>query len=103
MRDRELYATILGLTAPWKVTDVELDPEAELVSVRVEFAGSAALVCPECGQACPGYDTRDRRWRHLDTCQYQTILAARVPRVDCPEHGVHQVKVPWAEPGSRFR
>ena len=27
---------------------------------------------------------------------------AREPRADCKEHGVHQVKVPWAGPGSRF-
>jgi len=38
----------------------------------------------------------------LDTCQYRTILAAEVPRCNCPEHGVHQVTVPWGEPGSRF-
>ena len=25
-----------------------------------------------------------------------------VPRVKCPEHGVKQIAVPWAEPGSRF-
>jgi transposase len=35
-------------------------------------------------------------WRHLDTCQYQTLLHARVPRVGCPTHGVRQVRVPWA-------
>jgi transposase len=34
--------------------------------------------------------------------QYKTILVAEVPRVECKEHGVHQVRVPWAEPGSRF-
>src|SRR5207247_5236977 len=29
-------------------------------------------------------------------------LVADVPRCSCPEHGVKQVRVPWAEPGSRF-
>jgi transposase len=38
----------------------------------------------------------------LDTCQYKTVLTADVPRTNCSKHGVHQVKVPWAEPGSRF-
>jgi transposase len=38
----------------------------------------------------------------LDTCQYRTILIAEVPRVRCREHGVRQVRVPWAEEGSRF-
>jgi transposase len=62
----------------------------------------AKLACPECGKASPGYDTQPRRWRHLDTCQFETILAADVPRCSCAEHGVKQVRVPWAEPGSRF-
>jgi transposase len=43
----------------------------------------------------------ERVWRHLDTCQYQTFLHARVPRVDCPTHGVRQVRVPWVEARSR--
>ncbi len=102
MRDRDLYATILGLKAPWKVTDVDLDPKLELVAVKVEAGNRSVLICPECGKDCPGYDTRHRRWRHLDTCQYQTILEAEVPRVECAEHGVRQIDVPWAAPGSPF-
>jgi transposase len=51
----------------------------------------------------PGYDRApERRWRHLDTCQYRTVLTARIPRVECPEHGVRQIRVPWAEDRSRF-
>ena len=41
-------------------------------------------------------------WRHLDSCQFLTFLHARPPRVRCPEHGVRQVRLPWAEAGSRF-
>ncbi len=45
---------------------------------------------------------RSGEWRHLDTCQYQTILHAELPRSECREHGVRVVKMPWAEPSSRF-
>ena len=31
MRDRDLYARILNLSAPWSVRDVELDLKAEEV------------------------------------------------------------------------
>lgn len=44
----------------------------------------------------------ERRWRHLDTCQMQTLLICSIPRVSCPEHGVQQLPVPWAEARSRF-
>ncbi len=102
MRDKDLYQQILGIASPWRVSDVELDLKGEAVTVRVELEPGAAFACPECGAACPGYDRRERRWRHLDTCQFQTILAAEMPRVQCAEHGVHQIGVPWAEPGSGF-
>jgi len=102
MRDRELYAKILGLPEPWLVVDVELDVAGKSVVVRLGRSADSTLACPECGRSCPGYDTQPRRWRHLDTCQYSTVLEADVPRCSCPEHGVKQVKVPWAEPGSRF-
>ena len=101
MRDKDLYAAILGLQPPWHVEEVTLRLEAGEVQVRVA-SDRGALRCPTCGQEAPGYDTRERRWRHLDTCQYRTILVAAVPRVRCPQHGVGQVTLPWAEAGSRF-
>jgi len=58
--------------------------------------------CPRCGKASPGYDTRRRSWRHLDTCQFKTIIIADVPRVNCAEHGVLQIDVTWAAPESGF-
>ncbi len=81
------------------MTDVELGPET--VEVHLEN-GSRKLACPECGAASPRYDTRERKWRHLDTMQYMTVLVAEVPRVKCGDHGVRQVRVPWAEVGSGF-
>ena len=100
MRDRDLYAQILGISSPWKVIDVSLDVPAGTVEVRVEHCGEAC--CSKCGKSCPGYDSRPRRWRHLDTCQFRTFLVADVPRVRCQEHGVVQIATPWSESGSRF-
>jgi transposase len=102
MRDRDLYARILGIERPWRVTGVELALKEEEVRVQVECQARGRLPCPKCGRPCGGYDTRRRRWRHLDTCQLKTILEAEVPRVKCPDHGVRQIRVPWAEPLSGF-
>jgi len=100
MRDRDLYARILGIEEPWSVKDVRLEQAARRVEIVLEHAGKAA--CPVCEASCSRYDSRERRWRHLDTCQFQTIVVAKVPRIDCPAHGVRQVHVPWAEEGSQF-
>jgi transposase len=102
MRDRGLYERILGLPEPWQVVDVDLQDEAREVVVEVAMGGSSVLACPECGEPMTAYDHRKRRWRHLDTCQYKTIIEASIPRGRCPSHGVRQIKVPWAEAYSRF-
>lgn len=101
MRDTELYSKILGIEVPWQVEQVELDRLGGEVRVHLVNAEQQPP-CPECGAPSPRYDTRSRRWRHLDTCQFRTVLVADVPRVACSEHGVHQVRVPWGDPGSRF-
>jgi transposase len=101
MHDTDLYARILGIQSPWHVEHVELHLEAGEVRVRVG-SDRAVLRCPSCAEVAPGYDSRERRWRHLDTCQYRTIVQATVPRVRCQEHGVVQVALPWAEVGARF-
>jgi len=85
-----LYARILGLVEPWQVRDVQLDVKGEEVRVTVAPKLHATFACPECDKPCPGYDSRPRSWRHLDTCQFKTILVADVPRVNCQEHGIKQ-------------
>ena len=102
MRDTELYRAILGLTPPWTVGSVELGLPAGQVIVRVD-AGAGPFACPECGRAAERYDRRSRRWRPFDTWQLTTWIEAPGPRIDCAPHGVKQIRVPWAEPGSPFR
>jgi len=81
---------------------VDLHLDAGEVHVHLDLDPSVQLVCPVCGREAPGYDRRERRWRHLDTFQYRTILIAEIPRVQCPGDGIHQIIVPWSEPKSRF-
>lgn len=102
MRDNGLYAAVLGIESPWQVVDVDLRAEQEAVYVTVGTDSGTRFRCPRCDKVAPGYDTRRRTWRHLDTCQFTTFVVADVPRVECAEHGVVQIGVPWAEPGSGF-
>jgi transposase len=103
MQDRQLYQQILGIASPWSVERVELQLDKGEVHVYLTHAKDTSWACPECGQACSAYDHQpERRWRHLDTCQYRTVLHASLPRANCPEHGPRLVRVSWAEPGSHF-
>ena len=103
MQETEFYQKILGLAEPWFVSDVKLDKKSQQVDVFVDHPEGTQFCCPDCGKACPVYDhTPARRWRHLDTMQFRTVLHANPPRVKCCEHGVKQASLPWAEKNSRF-
>jgi transposase len=103
MQDTALYQHLLGLKSPWTVSRVDLNVNGQCVEVWAEHPEGASWACPQCSRELPLYDHAEARtWRHLDSCQYQTHLHARIPRVECGEHGVVQVKVPWAEARSRF-
>ena len=103
MQDTELYRYVLGLEEPWKVERVKLDVTAESVGIWAGHADGLLWPCPECGARLPVYDhAPERAWRHLDTCQFKTFLHARIPRVQCRDHGVKQVQVSWAEEKARF-
>ncbi len=85
MQDTKLFETILGIQAPWRISRVALDTTGERRDLWVEYADTR-WPCPECQQAPPCHDHAEERvWRHLDTCQYQTFLHARVPRRRLPD------------------
>jgi len=73
-----------------------------VVSVRPRK--SQLCRCFECGRKRPVYDVppEPRRWRSLDLGSTMVYLEYALPRVSCPEHGVHAAAVPWAHHLSRF-
>lgn len=82
---------------------IELDVNGKRVNVWAEHQAGVKWLCPKCQEPLTVYDhAKERTWRHLDSCAFQTYLHARIPRVKCPKDGVLQVRVPWAEPKSRF-
>ncbi len=103
MKDTDLYAALLHLSHPWRVTEVKLDIAASRIDVWIEHAPDTKWLCPECRKVAPLYDhAEEREWRHLDTCDCQTFVHTRPPRVKCKDHGVKQIGPTWANPGSHF-
>jgi transposase len=100
-----MFGAALGLASPWQVTSVQFDKAAGRLEIGLDFSRGSRFACPIEGcanSACPVHDTMEKTWRHLDFFEHQAFLVARVPRVDCGDHGVHMVTVPWARPGSGF-
>jgi transposase len=99
---KELYYYLIGLVDPWTVADVQFEVKSQQVDIWVIY-NSNTCECPDCKEMCPIYDhVNERAWRHLDSCGYKTFVHAKIPRIQCPKHGVRQVNIPWAQPHSRF-
>lgn len=102
MDELSLYEKILTISRPWVVESVDLDEPENTVHIHVEFDRDTPLECPLCSERCSRYDTRKRTWRHLDSCQFKTLVHAEIPRSQCKQHGILQADIPWAEDHSRF-
>ena len=105
MKDTSLtthYQQLFGDTTPWVVSKVHLDMDQLTNEVQLKVKPNTIWACPKCHGRLHIKEWRTRRWRHLDSCQFKTILEAAVPVVECSEHGAQTVQVPWAEGSSRF-
>jgi transposase len=101
MTEIETFEKLLDIRKPWFVSDIDIDQKKLIVTLTVDIDTSVCK-CPHCGKKAKVYDKRHRTWRHLDTMEFKTLIAADVPRVQCLEHGIVQVEVPWAESLSRY-
>lgn len=103
MKTKDLFRVALGLAEPWQVVKIEFSAEGKQLDLWLDFPRGGTFACPVCGRAgCGVYDTAKRTWRHLNFFQHKTLLHARQPRIECPDHGVKTVEVPWARPGVGF-
>lgn len=103
MKDEEIFTQMLNVPLPWVIDRMAVDQSHHRLDVWLAHAPGALWACSECEQVGSVRDHASwRRWRHLDCCQFETYLHARVPRIKCPAHGIRQSPVPWAAPDSRF-
>jgi transposase len=104
MDPKDVFSLGLGLNEPWKLAGHRLDVEKRPHELHLEVVADrgALFPCPDCKRACKAHDFESFTWRHLNFFQHHCFITARVPRVDCPDHGVKRVTVPWARAGSRF-
>jgi tetratricopeptide (TPR) repeat protein len=101
MEIRDFYEHLLGLASPWTVNKVVSEGKPERVDVYLECAETAQLQCPRCDLYLSTCDNSPlKTWRHLDTCGKMTYLHARLPVVECPEHGRQCPHPPWGRTGS---
>jgi len=100
VRNPSLWARLLGIEGA-VVESVDMTGDDLVVKVRLR-RGKTRL-CGVCGKRSGQYDQGEgrRRWRALDLGATRCFVEAEAPRVDCREHGIRVVQVPWAEHDAR--
>ena len=102
MKDTALYEQLLGLKSPWSVKSVDLSLDEQRIVVEVVVKRGQVWADPtdSTGRAhINGWS--ERQWKHLDTCQFETIIKARIPQLRFSNGKVQELAVPWAERYSR--
>ena len=80
MDECRLYSILLELKLPRKVEK------------------GSKLPCPVCRVDRMVYDhLREIVWRYLDSVDFMTFIHASPPRISCPDHGIIEAVMPWAE------
>jgi transposase len=99
----ELFTQALHLIAPWIITDIKFSEPEKLLEIWISFRKGSKYPCPNCNFLdCSIHDTQSKKWRHLNFFEHTAIIHGRIPRVECPNCGVHQVSLPWARQESGF-
>lgn len=104
MDTKDILALGLGVSLPWRLSDQRLNTcrEPHVLEILLEADRGALFPCPDCGCLCKAHDFKEFTWRHLNFFQHHCLITARVPRTDCPTHGVKRIAIPWAREGSGF-
>lgn len=101
MDEKTFYTKILGIKLPWYVKQVVVDESAQRIDIHLDHEKGIQVRCPECGEFYGLYDhSPERVYRHLNTCQMETYIHVRPPRVNCPNHGIKQIDSEVGENGS---
>ena len=102
MKDTALYEQLLGLKSPWSVKSVALSLEDQRVVVEVVLKQGQVWADPtDATKRAHINGWTERQWRHLDTCQFETLIKARVPQLKYSDGTVQELAIPWAERYSR--
>jgi transposase len=92
MEEKTFFTQVLGITRPWFIKEVALKTAEKRVDIYIDHSSGFAFPCPKCQRLCSVYDhMKEREFQHLNVCQMATFIHVRLPRVECPEHGVLQV------------
>jgi transposase len=99
----EHYQDLLLLPKPWQVTMINKNITDDTIEVFISWPKGLPVACAQCSKKGEVHDySQERCWKHLNVMQYRLNLRCAIPRCRCPQCGIKNITVPWAEPNARY-
>ena len=104
MDTKDLFTIALHIEEPFYIKSIEFNPEQKRLDIKIDFKSGSifhykAGRYDEYGKA---YDTKEKRWRHLNFFEYKCYLTARVPRIKLSDGSVKRLRMSWEGLNSGF-
>jgi transposase len=96
MFTENLFTRILDLEDGWVVESVDTDFCKEEIFIQIVCLLEQLEDC-QTGELCKIYDHAPvRKWRHLDSMQYNTYIRCELPRIITSQGKIETVQPSWA-------
>jgi transposase len=95
---QKLFEMALNVKEPWYIKDLKFDNEAKRLDIYLDFKKGSVFSYTKDDSEIAGlkaYDTKEKKWRHLNFFEHECYLHARVPRVKLPDGKVKLITTPW--------
>jgi transposase len=103
MYNNSIFSAILGLSAHWCITDVNLARGENRLEISVGTSDGALFSCPICRGKADVVSEEEARWQHENILNLQAHIRATLPLTFCSRCGINRVAAPWEKPESQFK
>lgn len=106
MTPNKLFEKAIGLSKPWYIEKIDFAVSENRLDVRINFERGAVFeyIDEETGAIEYGkcYDTKIKKWRHLNFFEHECYLHCRTPRIQTKKGNVILVTPPWSGESNGF-
>lgn len=90
---KRLFEQALHIEAPYYIKELNFDIEARRLDIHIDFKKGSTFINES--KEYKAYDTKEKKWRHLNFFEYECYLHARVPRIRLEDGGIKLIRMPW--------
>lgn len=101
---KDLFAAALNIESPFYVKEIDFNPEAKRLDIHIDFRRGSVFQynTEDNNESYKAYDTKEKRWRHLNFFEHECYLNVRVPRIKLSDGKVKLLPMPWQGQNSGF-